>query len=146
MDSTALLLLYAVSVIGAFIGWYACGPIRATSVRCVARASLIAFLCAPGVIVGHGIGVVPTLFALIVQPPSAVWQHVVATGSLRKFRLPYSCYWQPIPCYVVIVPLMHRRTSRSRAVWPATRRWPRSLSYWRLSPGGRSIAGAPERL
>ena len=64
-----LLLLYAASVVGAFIGWYACGPIQATSVRCVARASLIAFLCAPGVLVGHGIGVAPTLFALTVQPP-----------------------------------------------------------------------------
>ena len=69
MNSTTLLLLYAASVVGAFIGWYACGPIQATSVRCVARASLIAFLCAPGVLVGHGIGVAPTLFALTVQPP-----------------------------------------------------------------------------
>ena len=67
-----LLLLYAASVIGAFIGWYACGPIKTRSVRCVARAGLIAFLCAPGVVVGHGIGVVPTLFALIVQPPFAL--------------------------------------------------------------------------
>ena len=72
MNSTALLLLYAASVVGAFIGWYACGPIKATSVRCVARAGLIAFLCAPGVLVGHGIGVVPTLFALTVQPPFAL--------------------------------------------------------------------------
>ena len=64
-----LLLLYAASVVGAFIGWYACGPIKTTGVRCIARASLIAFLCAPGVLVGHGIGVAPTLFALTVQPP-----------------------------------------------------------------------------
>lgn len=64
-----LLWLYAVSVTGAFIGWYACGPIKTRSIRCVARASLIAFLCAPGVLVGHGIGVAPTLFALTVQPP-----------------------------------------------------------------------------
>ena len=69
MNSTALLLLYAASVVGAFIGWYACGPIKATSIRCVARAGLIAFLCAPGVLVGHGIGVAPTLFALTIQPP-----------------------------------------------------------------------------
>ena len=72
MNSTTLLLLYAASVVGAFIGWYACGPIKSTSVRGVARAGLIAFLCAPGVIVGHGIGVVPTLFALIAQPPFAL--------------------------------------------------------------------------
>lgn len=64
-----LLLLYAASVVGAYIGWYACGPIKTTSIRCIARASLIAFLCAPGVLVGHGIGVAPTLFALVVQPP-----------------------------------------------------------------------------
>ena len=69
MNSTALLLLYVASVVGAFIGWYACGPIKTTSIRCVARAGLIAFLCAPGVLVGHGIGVAPTLFALTVQPP-----------------------------------------------------------------------------
>jgi len=64
-----LFLLYAASVAGAFIGWYACGPIRTTSIRCIARASLMAFLCAPGVLVGHGVGVAPTLFALVVQPP-----------------------------------------------------------------------------
>ena len=72
MNSTTLLLIYAASVISAFIGWYACGPIKSTGVRGVARAGLIAFLCAPGVIVGHGIGVVPTLFALIAQPPFAL--------------------------------------------------------------------------
>jgi len=64
-----LLLLYAASVVGAFIGWYACGPIKNRIIRGVARASLIAFLCAPGVLVGHGIAVAPTLFALVVQPP-----------------------------------------------------------------------------
>jgi hypothetical protein len=62
-------MLYAASVVGAFIGWYACGPVKTTSIRCVARAGLIAFLCAPGVLVGHGIGVAPSLFALAVQPP-----------------------------------------------------------------------------
>jgi hypothetical protein len=69
MNGTALLLIYAASEVGAFIGWYACGPIKATSLRGIARAFLIAFLCAPGVLVGHGIGVAPTLFALIVQAP-----------------------------------------------------------------------------
>lgn len=67
-----LLSLYALSVIGALIGWYACGPVKSKSVRCVARASLIALLCAPGVLVGHGIGVAPSLFALIAQPPVAL--------------------------------------------------------------------------
>lgn len=64
----SLILLYAASVIVAFTGWYACGPISATAVRSVARASLIALLCAPGVLVGHGIALSPTLFALYVQP------------------------------------------------------------------------------
>jgi hypothetical protein len=61
--------LYAASVAGAFIGWYACGPIKSRSVRCVARAGVIAFLCAPGVLVGHGVGVAPSLFGLVAQPP-----------------------------------------------------------------------------
>ncbi len=65
----SLLSLYAASVIVAFIGWYACGPIKSRGIRCVARASLIAFLCAPGVLIGHGLAVTPTLFALTVQPP-----------------------------------------------------------------------------
>jgi hypothetical protein len=60
-----LLLLYTASVIGAFFGWCACGPNKATSARCIARASLIAFLCAPGVLVGHGVGLAATLFGLI---------------------------------------------------------------------------------
>ncbi len=65
----SLLFLYAASVIAAFIGWYAFGPIKSRSVRCVVRASLVEFLCAPGVLIGHGVGVAPTLFALTVQPP-----------------------------------------------------------------------------
>lgn len=64
-----LLVLYSASVIVAFVGWYAFGPIKNTIIRCIARASLIAFLCAPGVLVGHGIAVTPTLFALAVQAP-----------------------------------------------------------------------------
>jgi hypothetical protein len=63
-----LIPLYAVSVAGAFIGWYAFGPIKSTFVRGVLRASLVAFLCAPGVLVGHGLAVSPTLFALVAQP------------------------------------------------------------------------------
>jgi hypothetical protein len=64
----SLLLLYAVSVLTAFFGWYACGPIANRSARCVTRASVIAFLCAPGLVVGHGFAVVPTVYALAVQP------------------------------------------------------------------------------
>ena len=64
----SLLLLYAASIIAAFLGWYACGPIKSRNARCIVRASLIAFLCAPGLVIGHGFAVVPTLFALTVQP------------------------------------------------------------------------------
>lgn len=64
----SLLLLYAASVIITFIGWYACGPIKSRNIRGVARASLVAMLCAPGLLIGHGIGVAPTLYVLFVQP------------------------------------------------------------------------------
>lgn len=63
-----LIPLYAASVAGAFIGWYVFGSIENTLVRGVLRASVIAFLCAPGVLVGHGLAISPTLFALVVQP------------------------------------------------------------------------------
>lgn len=60
--------LYLVSVVVAFVGWYACGPIARRAPRCVARATLIAFLCAPGLLIGHGIGIAPTVYVLYAQP------------------------------------------------------------------------------
>lgn len=36
--------------------------------RGIFRATIIAFLCSPGILIGHGIGVAPTLFALYAQP------------------------------------------------------------------------------
>jgi hypothetical protein len=65
---TGLILLYFVSVVVAFVGWYACGPISRRSLRAIARATLIAAFCAPGVLIGHGLGVAPTAFALYAQP------------------------------------------------------------------------------
>lgn len=64
----SLLLLYAVSVMVAFFAWYGCGPIPNAGVRGVTRATLVACLCAPGILVGHGLGVGPTVFVLVVQP------------------------------------------------------------------------------
>ena len=63
-----LLLLYIASVVVAFVGWYACGPISRRSIRGIARSALIAVLCAPGLLIGHGIGIAPTAYALYVQP------------------------------------------------------------------------------
>jgi hypothetical protein len=64
-----LIFLYAASLIAAFISWYACVVIEKPIQRGILRATIIAFLCAPGILIGHGIGVAPTLFALFVQPP-----------------------------------------------------------------------------
>jgi hypothetical protein len=64
-----LVLLYAASLIATFIGWYLCVKISRPIPRGVLRATIIAFFCSPGILIGHGIGVAPTLFALFVQPP-----------------------------------------------------------------------------
>jgi hypothetical protein len=61
-------MLYAGSLATAYAGWYACGPIPSALARGVVRASLVAALCAPGVLIGHGIAPAPTVFALVVQP------------------------------------------------------------------------------
>jgi hypothetical protein len=68
MGMTAFMGLYLVSVLVAFVGWYACGPIPRRVPRCIARATLIAVPCAPGLLIGHGLGVAPTAYALYVQP------------------------------------------------------------------------------
>lgn len=64
-----LIFLYAASLIATFVGWYACVKIPAPIPRGILRATIIAFFCSPGILIGHGIGVAPTLFALFVQPP-----------------------------------------------------------------------------
>ena len=97
----SLLALYAASVIVAFIGWYAVGPINGTIIRSVARASLIAFLCAPGVLVGHGIGLSPTLFALYAQPS------VFTLGSI-------GVVWLLALALIVGIPVLRLQKNR----WP----------------------------
>lgn len=64
-----LIVIYAMSLIATFVAWYLCLIISKPIPRGVLRATIIAFLCSPGILIGHGIGVAPTLFALFVQPP-----------------------------------------------------------------------------
>lgn len=63
-----LVFLYALSLIATFVGWYLCVIIPKPIPRGILRATIIACLCSPGILIGHGIGVAPTLFALFVQP------------------------------------------------------------------------------
>lgn len=63
-----LKLIFAASLVTTFLGWYVCGLIPSRTTRGVLRATLIALLCSPGVVIGHGFAVVPSLFALYVQP------------------------------------------------------------------------------
>jgi hypothetical protein len=101
----SLILLYAFSVIGAFIGWYACGPIRSTAIRSLVRASLIAFLCAPGLLIGHGVGIAPTLFALAVQPS------IFTFGSI-------GIIWLPVLALIFAIPALRGQKNR----WPPSAR------------------------
>lgn len=97
MSTASLILLYVSSVGVAFVAWYACGPVASRGLRGVFRSGLIAALCAPGVLIGHGLGVAPTAFALYVQPSvftlasiGLVWlivlALVLATPGLREHR------------------------------------------------------------
>lgn len=61
-------LILAASLAAAFVAWYGCGPIAGRVPRGMLRATIIALLCSPGILMGHGFAVVPSLFALYVQP------------------------------------------------------------------------------
>jgi hypothetical protein len=61
-------LIFAASLVAAFALWYVCSAIPGRTLRGFARATAIALLCSPGILVGHGFAVVPSLFALGVQP------------------------------------------------------------------------------
>lgn len=61
-------LILAASLAAAFVAWYGCGLIPGSAPRGILRAAIVAFLCSPGIVIGHGIGVVPSLFALYAQP------------------------------------------------------------------------------
>jgi hypothetical protein len=60
--------IYAASLAATFVAWYLCTLIPNRPARGILRAAVLAFLCSPGILVGHGFGVAPTLFALYVQP------------------------------------------------------------------------------
>ena len=61
-------LIFAASLVAAFFAWYVCGLIAGRMPRSILRATFIALFCSPGFIIGHGFAVVPSLFALYVQP------------------------------------------------------------------------------
>ncbi|MCK5363967.1 MAG: hypothetical protein KAR22_13410 [Gammaproteobacteria bacterium] len=96
----SLTLIFAASLVATFALWYVCSVIPGRIPRGVARATTIALLCSPGILVGHGFAVVPSLFALRVQPSIftlasmlAVW--IIALGvvfgvtALRNHRSPW---------------------------------------------------------
>lgn len=61
-------LAAAASLAAALAGWYLLGLVDARVPRGVLRASVVALLCSPGILIGHGFAVVPSLVALAVQP------------------------------------------------------------------------------
>lgn len=63
-----LTIIYASSLTVTFIAWYFCNIVPAHIPRGILRATIIALLCSPGILIGHGIGVAPTVFAVYVQP------------------------------------------------------------------------------
>ena len=97
-----LKLIFAASLIATFVAWYVCCLIPGRTPRGILRATFIALLCSPGIIIGHGFAVVPSLFALYVQPSIftlgpmlIVW--VIALGII--FGVPalrnHSSTWPP---------------------------------------------------
>ena len=64
----SLAFIYAASLVTTFVAWYMCTGLSSRAVRVVARATVIASLCSPGILIGHGVGVAPTLLALYLQP------------------------------------------------------------------------------
>ena len=63
-----LKLVFAASLLAAFVSWYVCGLIADRATRGILRGAFVALLCSPGIVVGHGIGVVPSIVALYWQP------------------------------------------------------------------------------
>ena len=63
-----LTLIYAASLMATFVAWHLCVIVPAHIPRGILRATIIALLCSPGILIGHGFGVAPTLFVLYVQP------------------------------------------------------------------------------
>ncbi len=102
------MFLAAISLLGAFISWYVFGAIRRREIRGFLRATVIALLCSPGVLVGHGIGLAPGLYALSVQPSIftlgpmfVIWVIALAVIFLRP-TLRNDRTWPPTLATVVL--------------------------------------------
>jgi len=50
----SLKLIFAVSLVATFVAWYVGSLIPGRTPRGITRATFIALLCSPGIIVGHG--------------------------------------------------------------------------------------------
>lgn len=96
-----LIALYAASLIATFMAWYICLRIPKPIPRGIIRATIVAVLCSPGILVGHGIGIAPTLFALYVQPP------IFTLGSIL-------IVWIIALCIIFGVPALRN----DRSEWP----------------------------
>ena len=64
----SLKLIFAVSLIAVFVAWYMFSVIPSLTPPVILLVTFIALLCSPGIIIGHGFTVVPSLLALYVQP------------------------------------------------------------------------------
>lgn len=63
-----LAFILAASLVATFVAWYGCGAIPGRIPRGIVRATILALLCSPGILIGHGFAVVPSLVALYAQP------------------------------------------------------------------------------
>lgn len=63
-----LVLIYAGSLAAAFVAWYLCLLVPNRWLRGLVRATFVAVLCGPGVLIGHGVAPAPMPFALYAQP------------------------------------------------------------------------------
>jgi hypothetical protein len=61
-------LIFAGSLVAAFMAWTVCRLIPNRMPRGILRATLIALMCSTGFIIGHGFAAAPSLFALYVPP------------------------------------------------------------------------------
>ena len=125
-----LVLIYAASLAAAFVAWYFCLLIPNRWARGLLRAAFVGVLCAPGVLIGHGVAPAPMLFALYAQP-------FIFNFALISFA------WIVASAIILGVPALRNdpgrwppSTSPSR---PASTRW---CSTWSVGAGCR-IGSSP---
>ena len=63
-NAMSLKLIFAVSLIAVFVAWYMFSVIPSLTPPVILLVTFIALLCSPGIIIGHGFTVVPSLLAL----------------------------------------------------------------------------------